>query len=161
MKYLDWKYDWQIKKHEVNVDFNDERLKKHLSALVCRSGSSTEEVVNDFALGQTNAIYRFQSVQEAWDRLDDEQQDYVLAFRNLLGQPILGSKQEFPNLFYVQKVRDQYLNLKSEYEEQLDCQTSSVHKMEELAWQAKKFVDSTIRTESTAPLWVVCDNCLD
>lgn len=50
MKYLNWKYDWQIIEHDVKVDFNDKRLRSHLAALVLGSGSSTEEIVNDFAL---------------------------------------------------------------------------------------------------------------
>ena len=155
MHYLDWEFDWQIKRHEVLVDFNDSRAQRHLAALVRRAGSTTEGIVNDFVLGTTDSLNAYPSVQDAWEKLDSEQRDYVLAFRNLMSKPVLGHPENFPHLVYVEVIHSKYLDLLTEHEDEHGEGSLSVEGKEQLAVQAKRIIDSSIRSENKASPWVI------
>ena len=155
LECISFKYDWQILKPDVNVDFNDCRAKQHLAALVNGIGSTTECIVIDFVKGTCNWVCGYRNVQEAWDRLDDEQQDYVLVFRHLIRQPILGDRDDFPHLFFSQLIHEKYLHLFEEYENNNGYDSATIDIKKNLVKRAERAIRGSVRSENNAPVWSI------
>jgi hypothetical protein len=155
LECISFKYDRQILKPEVDVDFNDSRVKQHLAALVNGVGSTTECIVIDFVKCTCHWVCDYQNVQEAWDRLDGEQQDYVLAFRHLIRQPILGDRDDYPHLFFSQLILQKYLRLFEEYENNNGEDSATIDIEKKLVKQAERAIRGITRSENNAPVWSI------
>ena len=159
-EYLSFQFDWQQRRHNPSelssgVDLNESRAQAHLRALIRGCGSSTESIVNDFVTNDVGSISKYESVQKAWQRLDGEQQHFVIAFRDLMEKPVLGDFSNFPHLFYIQTIQRKYLDILQAYERDHGEQSSTIEQQILFAEKAKKIVTDKITTESTGAVYVV------
>lgn len=140
----------------VNVDFNDHRVQRHLAALVRGYGSTTEGIVIDFVRDSYDCIGRQNcSVQGAWMRLDEDQKRYVMAFRDMLLMPVLGDQNDFPHLFYINIIRQQYRHFLENYEMENGENAVTENIIKQLEEQAEIFVKKSLYSDESTPIWSV------
>lgn len=154
-KYIDFKFDDNCRQHDVEVDFNDRRVKQHLCALVRGYGSTTENILIDFVNGTYGSIKDYDSVQEAWNKLDSEQQSFVLVFRNMMGKVLLGERKIFPHLFHVSLIRDAWSKMIEQAEEVAGEDSLSLDDETDLVVKAAKMLNESIVSESDLPTWSI------
>ena len=155
MEFINFGYDWQQK--NIEIDLNDHRTQAHLKALIRGSGSTTESIVVDFVMERTDHISSYESIQEAWSRLDAGQQHIVAGLRSLMSRPCLCdvSSPHFPQLWFRRLVANEFLQLRDQYEADRDVERVPIEHQAELAQTAEQTVRGQVTSTDLSATWVI------
>lgn len=90
-KYIEWNKNVLLSHEEdreieqsMQIDLQDGRAAAHLRALIVRGGSTTEDIVTAFTVGDLDKLVSNNyTLQQQWERLDSYQQNLVLKLRYL------------------------------------------------------------------------------
>ena len=162
MEFINFGYNWQ--NADVFIDLNSYRVRSHLAALIRGGGSSTESLVVDFVNDTYDSVSKYDSVQDAWGRLDVEQQILVAGFRSLMSRPVLGvpsptfpaSSPDFPNLWFKNVVAGEFQRLRDEYDASHNhFEETPISILIEFARVAEATIKQDITTTDPGAVWFV------
>lgn len=140
------------------VDLNAPRVRQHLGAMLRDTRSTTEQIIHAFVTGDLSSqwVRGLCSVQDAWHRLDSEQCQFVMAFRQLARKSLLTEEiNDFPHQFFVDQVRSKYLELEEDYENSVGATSIPIEIKLQLARKARKAVEEFLGSSEPGSIWEI------
>ncbi len=155
MEFINFGYNWEPK--EVKIDLNESRTRAHLKALIRGFGSSTENLVIDFVMEQADSIREFDSVQEAWGKLDADQKGMVSGFRSFMANPFLCDvdSPHFPQLWFRRMVANEFSRLRDQREEEQGEDSLTVSEQAGLARLAEQTIRKQLNSTDQSAVWFI------
>jgi hypothetical protein len=152
-EYIDFKFNWS-QDHETG-DLNNRYMRQHLKALIRGYGSSTENIVLDFVNNSTSTIEQYDSIQQAWSTLDEEQKDIIDDLRALTGKGTINAQsQTFCHDWYRNVISTRYHDLIEKYEQDKD-EVEDINIKVRFAEQAEQEIREKIISTDSTPVWSI------